>query len=106
MRLPDFDDETRVLDEAELEALAEYLEGRMNDRDEEAFENRLVADSAFRGRMLPIIRDCYKGEPVPMEIEIGVRLAERGLIRRPRIERPRRRKKGWRRRQRWQRDRS
>ncbi len=100
MRIPDFDDSTRVLDETELELLAEYLEGKLSDRDEEAFENRLVSDWAFRRRMLPIIRDCYKGEPVPIEIEAGMRLAERGLIERPRIERPTRRKKGWRRRER------
>jgi anti-sigma factor RsiW len=103
MRIPDFDDVTPGPDEAELELLAEYLDGRMSDRDEEAFESRLVADAAFRGRMLPIIRDCYKGEPVPIEIEIGIRLADRGLIRRPRVERPPRRKNRWRRRQRWQR---
>jgi hypothetical protein len=99
MRIPDFDDNTPGPDEAELELLAEYLEGRMSDRDEETFENRLVADAAFRGRMLPIVRECYKGEPIPIEIEIGVRLAQRGLIRRPPIARPRHATR-WRRRER------
>jgi hypothetical protein len=100
MRIPDFDDNPRVLDEAELEVLAEYLAGRMSDGDEEAFENRLVTDAPFRWRILPIIRDCYKGEPVPIEIEIGMRLADRGLIRRPPPERPSRGMSRWRRRER------
>jgi anti-sigma factor RsiW len=86
-----FDDDTNPLDDTELEALSEYLDGRMSDRDEQEFETRLTADHAFRARVRPIVRKYFAQELSPINVEIGRRLAERGLIRQPRIERPRRR---------------
>jgi anti-sigma factor RsiW len=85
-----FDDDTNPLDDTELEALTEYLEGRMSDRDEQAFEARLDTDGALRARVRPILRVYYTQELLPINVEIGTRLAQRGLIPQPRIERPRR----------------
>lgn len=85
-----FDDDTNPLDDTELEALTEYLEGRMSDRDEQDFETRLTTDNAFRGRVRPIVRKYFEQELSPIDIEIGWGLARQGLIRPPRIERPRR----------------
>jgi anti-sigma factor RsiW len=93
-----FDDDTNPLDDTELEALSEYLEGRMSDDDEQDFETRLATDHAFRGRVRPIVRKYFAQELSAIDVEIGRRLAERGLIRPPKIEqleprteRPRRR---------------
>lgn len=95
--IPDYDDDKNGLEEADLELLAEYLEGRMTDGEEREFENRLATDRAFRVHVRPILRECYNSELLPIEIEIGTRLAQCGLIRMPAIERPRRRS-NWRRR--------
>ena len=88
-----FDDDTNPLDDTELEALTEYLEGRMSDRDEQDFETRLTTDHAFRGRVRPIVRKYFEQELSPIDVEIGWGLAQQGLIRPPRIERPRRQAK-------------
>ena len=97
MMIPNFEDAPRVVDEAELEMVAEYLEGRMSYADEQAFGSRMVTDHAFRQRLRPIIRACYTGEVLPIEIEAGMRLAERGIIPRSTLE-PRPQRPVWRRR--------
>lgn len=83
-------------DEMELEQLAEYLDGSMTDADEQAFEERLANDEAFLSRMKPVIAACYASELVPIEVELGRRLARRGVIAEPAIDR--RRTRGHRRR--------
>jgi len=83
-----FDDDTNPLDDTELEALTEYLEGRMSDGDEQDFETRLTTDHALRARVRPIVRKYFAQELSAIDVEIGTRLAERGLIRPPRIEQP------------------
>jgi anti-sigma-K factor RskA len=78
-------------DETELELLCEYLAGQLSSAEEEAFEARMERDSKFRGRIRPVLRQCYKTEPLPMEIELGTRLAQRGLMQAPSKAPPRRR---------------
>ena len=91
MTQPLFDKERSALDEAELESLAEYLEGRMSDGEELEFENRLATDDGFRARVRPVLKACYADDLLPIEVELGRRLAQLGLIESPRIERPPRR---------------
>jgi hypothetical protein len=67
-------------DETELELLSDYLAGRMTVAEEDAFESRLECDSAFRGRIRPVLRACYTMELLPIEVELGTRLVQRGLI--------------------------
>lgn len=80
MNVLDFEPDANSPEETELEQLADYLDGRMTDDDEHAFEDRLEKDEAFLDRMAPVIAACYAHELVPIEIEIGKRLARRVLI--------------------------
>lgn len=89
MNILDFEPDANSPDEAELEQLAEFLGGRMTNDDEEAFEERLANDEAFASRMAPVITAHYSSELVPIEIELGRRLARRGVIAEPAIERRR-----------------
>ncbi len=91
MTQPLFDKERSALDEAELESLAQYLEGRLSDGEELEFEKRLETDLGFRARVQPVLKACYMDDLLPIEVELGLRLAQLGLIESPRIERPPRR---------------
>jgi hypothetical protein len=91
MTQPLFDKEKSALDEAELEALTQYLGGRMSDGEELEFEKRLETDGGFRARVGPVLTACYMDDLLPIEVELGWRLAQLGLIEAPlRTERPRR----------------
>ena len=89
MPLLNYDPDVITPDDLELEALADYLGGRMTDDEEQRLEDRLAQDEEFLERMSPLIQRCYKHEQVPVEIEFGRRLAQRCLVPEPPVERVR-----------------
>lgn len=89
MPIHHYDPETSLADLTEVELLTEYLGGTMTEEEEQAFEDRLAEDEALFARVKPMLRRCYRNGPLPMEIELGKRLARRGLIEEPSVE-PRR----------------
>jgi len=95
MTIANCDDPMEILDEAEWETLCDYLEGRLTNEEDEHFEDRLERDGAFRQRMRPFINSCYKSDVVlPTEIEAGMRLAQRGIIKAPSVApKPKKRRK-------------
>jgi hypothetical protein len=96
MPIDGFDAE--VFDEIEVEALSDYLEGRMSDNDELKLEERLEMDRGFRARLQPLLKACSKSEMLPVEREMAIRLARRGIMLAPIIPlprwRPKRRRQG------------